>query len=234
MATGESLMMLNIFWILAKMCKVWDFLIKTCTNDITRFKITKTNWKFHELFLFWVVEEFWKGKGRGNSNAIKCSFDVWRYLTKKAGAQRKDFWGVTKPMGWRKNSESHSMDYVRHGKIQWQWTVKKTKEWPCISPCLTYIICPLHPVEIGLTDGTTGLSTTIFQPITTKRCNLNCRCVLRQWYGRRKFWKSEGASNTVVGIICPPGWDRVNCLAKKLWVADFSCWFRGIGRLFEE
>ena len=119
-------------------------------------------------------------------------------------------------MGWRKNSESHSMDYVRHGKIQWQWTLKKTKEWPCISPCLTYIICPLHPVEIGLTDGTTGLSTTIFQPITTKRCNLNCRSELRQWQGRRKVWKSEGASNTVVGIICPPGWDRVNCLAKKL------------------
>ena len=29
------------------------------------------------------------------------------------------------------------MDYVRHGKIQGQWALKKTKERPCISPCLT-------------------------------------------------------------------------------------------------
>ena len=27
--------------------------------------------------------------------------------------------------------------YVRHGKIQGQWALKKTKERPCISPCLT-------------------------------------------------------------------------------------------------
>ena len=32
---------------------------------------------------------------------------------------------------------------------------------------------------------------------------------------RRKVWKSGGAGSTVVGIICPPGWDRVNCLAKN-------------------
>ena len=34
--------------------------------------------------------------------------------------------------------------------------------------------------------------------------------------GRRKVWKSGGgACSTVVGIICPPGWDRVNCFAKN-------------------
>ena len=33
--------------------------------------------------------------------------------------------------------------------------------------------------------------------------------------GRRKVWKSKGAWITAVGIICPPGWDRVNCLAKN-------------------
>ena len=33
--------------------------------------------------------------------------------------------------------------------------------------------------------------------------------------GRRKVWKSGGARSTVVGIICPPGLDRVNCLAKN-------------------
>ena len=32
--------------------------------------------------------------------------------------------------------------------------------------------------------------------------------------GRHKVWKFEGACSTVVGIICPPGWDRVNCSAK--------------------
>ena len=30
-----------------------------------------------------------------------------------------------------------------------------------------------------------------------------------------KVWESGGAWITVVGIICPPGWDRVNCLAKN-------------------
>ena len=34
--------------------------------------------------------------------------------------------------------------------------------------------------------------------------------------GRHKVWKSGGGAwSTVVGIICPPGWDRVNCLAKN-------------------
>ena len=37
--------------------------------------------------------------------------------------------------------------------------------------------------------------------------------VMRQ--ARGKVWKSGGARSTVVGIICPPGWDRVNCLAKN-------------------
>ena len=34
--------------------------------------------------------------------------------------------------------------------------------------------------------------------------------------GRRKVWKSGGGSarSAVVDIICPPGWDRVNGLAK--------------------
>ena len=33
---------------------------------------------------------------------------------------------------------------------------------------------------------------------------------------RRKVWKSGGgACIIVVGITCPPGWDRVNCLAKN-------------------
>ena len=33
--------------------------------------------------------------------------------------------------------------------------------------------------------------------------------------GRRKVWKSGRAWITVVDIICPPGWNRVNCLAKN-------------------
>ena len=34
--------------------------------------------------------------------------------------------------------------------------------------------------------------------------------------GRHKVWKSGGGAwSTVVGIICPPGWDRVNYLAKN-------------------
>ena len=37
---------------------------------------------------------------------------------------------------------------------------------------------------------------------------------LDTFQGRRKVWKFEGACSTVVGIICPPGWDRVNCSAK--------------------
>ena len=36
---------------------------------------------------------------------------------------------------------------------------------------------------------------------------------LRQ--ARRKVWNFGGARSTVVVTICPPGWDRVNCLAKK-------------------
>ena len=32
---------------------------------------------------------------------------------------------------------------------------------------------------------------------------------------RRKVWKSGGAGSTVVGIIWPPGWDRVNCSAQN-------------------
>ena len=37
--------------------------------------------------------------------------------------------------------------------------------------------------------------------------------------GRRKVWKSGGDRSTVVGIICTPGWDRVNCSAKN-WGAQ--------------
>ena len=32
---------------------------------------------------------------------------------------------------------------------------------------------------------------------------------------RHKVWKFGGARSTVVGMICPPGWDRVDCLAKN-------------------
>ena len=32
--------------------------------------------------------------------------------------------------------------------------------------------------------------------------------------GCRKVWKSGGAVKNVGGIICPPGWDRVNCNPK--------------------
>ena len=35
------------------------------------------------------------------------------------------------------------------------------------------------------------------------------------YQGRRKVWKSEGSGNTAVGIICPTGWDRVDCSAKN-------------------
>ena len=35
--------------------------------------------------------------------------------------------------------------------------------------------------------------------------------------GRCKVWKSGGlACSIMMGIICPLGWDRVNCLAKKI------------------
>ena len=40
------------------------------------------------------------------------------------------------------------------------------------------------------------------------------RKFFRSYQGRRKVRKSGGACSTVVGIICPPGWDRVNCSAK--------------------
>ena len=32
---------------------------------------------------------------------------------------------------------------------------------------------------------------------------------------RRKVWKSGGLHSNVVGIMCPPGWDRVNWSAKN-------------------
>ena len=37
------------------------------------------------------------------------------------------------------------MDYVRDGKIQGQCVFKKTKERPCISPSLTYVV---HVTEL--------------------------------------------------------------------------------------
>ena len=40
-------------------------------------------------------------------------------------------------------------------------------------------------------------------------------CISIYSQGRRKAWKSGGACKTVVGIICLPGWDRVNCFAKN-------------------
>ena len=33
------------------------------------------------------------------------------------------------------------MVYVRYGKIQGQWALQNTKEWPCILPCLPWSIC---------------------------------------------------------------------------------------------
>ena len=60
--------------------------------------------------------------------------------------------------------------------------------------------------------------------------------------GRRKVGKSGGTHSTVVGIIWPPGWDRVNCLAEN-WGGyspptvpplvtalrfDMSCFLNGI------
>ena len=53
--------------------------------------------------------------------------------------------------------------------------------------------------------------------------------ILLQWYDKYSYAKEvqivytgpsqglkiRGAGSTVVGIICPPGWDRVNCLAKN-------------------
>ena len=45
--------------------------------------------------------------------------------------------------------------------------------------------------------------------------------------GRRKFWKSVASINTV-GIICPPGWDRVT-FSVKIWLgawAPRAPWFR--------
>ena len=38
--------------------------------------------------------------------------------------------------------------------------------------------------------------------------------VLQAWQARRNVWKSGGSGCTVVGIICPPGWDRVNWSVK--------------------
>ena len=38
--------------------------------------------------------------------------------------------------------------------------------------------------------------------------------------GRRKFWKSVASINTV-GIICPPGWDRVT-FSVKIWLGAWA------------
>ena len=45
----------------------------------------------------------------------------------------------------------------------------------------------------------------------------NCKCKFSFWWsqGCNKVWKSGGSRSTVVGIICPPDWDRVNCPAKN-------------------
>ena len=43
--------------------------------------------------------------------------------------------------------------------------------------------------------------------------SLSCICT---YQGRRKVWKSGRASVYMVGIICPPGWDRVNWPAQIL------------------
>ena len=39
---------------------------------------------------------------------------------------------------------------------------------------------------------------------------MQCRAVARS-----ENPEGRGAHSTVVGMICPPGWDRVNCLAQK-------------------
>ena len=46
--------------------------------------------------------------------------------------------------------------------------------------------------------------------------------------GRRKVWKSGGARSTVVGIICPPGWDTVNYFAKN-WGGGTEAGVGGLG-----
>ena len=38
--------------------------------------------------------------------------------------------------------------------------------------------------------------------------------------GRRQVWNFVGARSNVAGIICPSGWDRVNCSAKH-WGAIY-------------
>ena len=40
--------------------------------------------------------------------------------------------------------------------------------------------------------------------------------------GSSQGLKIRGARSTVVGIICPPGWDKVNCLAKNWGAKAFS------------
>ena len=49
------------------------------------------------------------------------------------------------------------------------------------------------------------------------RWHVNLLTVNTKRQGRRKFWKSGWACSTVIGIICPPGWNRVNWFA-KIWV----------------
>ena len=42
-----------------------------------------------------------------------------------------------------------------------------------------------------------------------------CFILIHVTSGPSQGLKIRGACSTVVGIICPPGWDRVNCLAKN-------------------
>ena len=57
----------------------------------------------------------------------------------------------------------------------------------------------------------------IFEYIHSVNCDRDNHDLSSWTQGRRKVWKSGGerASSTVVGIICPPGWGRVNYWAQN-------------------
>ena len=71
-----------------------------------------------------------------------------------------------------------------------------------------------------------GPVSTNFKFTSWERIKLKKKIYTAQWkevststppsQGHRKVWKSGGASSNMVGIICPPGWERVNW-STKIW-----------------
>jgi hypothetical protein len=115
----------------------------------------------------------------------------------------------------------------------WINTKYITKITDFILFCLILCYCSPH----DFTDFHFFNSHNIFETISAERILQSCLCVAvfffkTIWLVQKfvKIWNScnngagpsqglkirgGGARSTVVGIICPPGWDTVNCLAKN-------------------